>query len=379
MKSVSMQTKHQKTTDDLDNITPWISFCIATHNRPETLAKTLRSIQQQTVENFEVIVSDNDPEQSSRRIVNEIGDSRIHYFCNNENVGMVKNFNVALAHAKGSYVVLLADDDPPDANFLSEIQAIWIQYPGYGTYYGACEVLMEDAAAAAAYNSKVGKIECLAPVPACVIRCFSKNEFPIKYFKGEVFPYILWSTGIVRRDIALEVGGMPDYGSPLLTDISYIALTGAHSGCVTLNKVLGRQVVHGANSGLTNPHNVEAALKGSYHYMSQRFAKRDDWLSVRQAMEKYLFTYTVTHSLAMNRYFSAAKNKGEQRKLKQTVNEIAKLEFMDGLMFQFNWPFVNTFESVLRKYLYRLLTIKLIRQVLSSIKKMFETKNPFNS
>ena len=378
MSTLSMQTKCQKTTENLDNTTPWISFCVATHKRPEILAKTLRSIQQQTIENFEVIVSDNDPEQSSRSVVDEIGDSRIHYFCNNENVGMVRNFNVALAHAKGSYVVLLADDDPPDANFLSEIHAIWIEYPSYGTYYGACEVLMEDPAAAASYNSKVGSIECLAAEPAGIIRCFSKNEFPVKYFKGEVFPYILWSTGIVRRDIALEIGGMPDYGSPLLTDISYIALTGAHSGCVTINKVLGRQVVHGANSGLTNPHNVEAALNGSYQYMSHRFAKREDWLSVRQAMEKYLFTYTLTHSLAMNRYFSATKNKGEQRKLKQTINEIAKLQFMHGLIFQFNWPIVNSIESVLRNCLYRLLTIKFIRRFSSSIKRVFRIENPFN-
>lgn len=379
MSSLSMQTKQMKTPKNLDNAVPWVSFCVATYKRPEILAKTLRSIQQQTIKNFEVIVSDNDTEQSSRSVVNEIRDSRIHYFYNNENVGMVRNFNAALDHAIGSYVVLLADDDPPDANFLAEIYAMWTEYPSYGSYYGACEVLMEDPTAAAAYKSKVGKIECLAPAPPGIIRCFSKKEFPVKYFKGEVFPYILWSTGIVRRDIALEIGGMPDYGSPLLTDISYIALTGAHSGCVTVNKILGRQIVHGSNSGLTNPHNVELALKGSYEFMSKRFAKREDWLTIREAMEKYLFVYTVTHSLAMSRYFSANENKSEQRKLKQTVSEIAKLEFMHGLMFQFNWPFVNLIESAFRRCLFRLLTIKYIRQVISSIKRVFRIENPFKT
>jgi Glycosyl transferase family 2 len=38
----------------------WVSFCMTTRRRPDFLIKTLRSIQRQTISDFEVIVSDND-------------------------------------------------------------------------------------------------------------------------------------------------------------------------------------------------------------------------------------------------------------------------------------------------------------------------------
>jgi len=64
---------------------------------------------------------------------------------------------------------------------------------------------------------------------------------------------MLWSTGIVEREIALKIGGMPDYGSPFLTDFSYMLLAGAEKGFVAVNTPLGCQVVHGENSGFYHP------------------------------------------------------------------------------------------------------------------------------
>lgn len=348
---------------------PWVSFCIATYKRTEILAETLRSIQKQEFQNFEVVVSDNDPEQTSRSVVENFGDNRFKYYYNKINVGMVKNFNLALSHATGEYVVMLADDDPPYGNFLSELHTMWMDFPNYGAYYGACEVLMEDHAAAVAYGTKTGKIECLAPVSKDAVRCFSKEEFPVKYFQGEVFPYILWSTGVVSRQIVLKIGGMPDYGSPLLTDISYIAMVGSDSGCVTINKILGRQTVHGTNSGLINPHNVSTALKGSYQYLSKGFSHREDWPTVCDAMEKYLIDYIVTHASAMDRFFVASANKLEQRKLKETINEITKLPFMQAATRRLNWPRTYRIIELIRHFILRVISIAVIRRVISPLKK----------
>jgi glycosyltransferase involved in cell wall biosynthesis len=59
---------------------------------------------------FEVIVSDNDPEASSRIIVEEMKDSRFRYFYNTENLGMIKNFSKALENATGEFVVMITVD-----------------------------------------------------------------------------------------------------------------------------------------------------------------------------------------------------------------------------------------------------------------------------
>lgn len=313
--------------------TPWVSFCVATYRRPEILVGTLKNIQKQDFSDFEVVVSDNDPEQSSRRVVEELDDQRFHYHANIENVGMVKNFNVALSHARGSYVVLLADDDPPYHDFLSTIRKLWESYPDYGAYYGACEVSIESEVAAMVYQHKIGKVQCLAPVAAEEIRCYSQEEYPEKYFTGEIFPYILWSTGIVRKDIALEMGGMPDYGSPLLTDIAFIAVAGSYAGCATINKILGGQTVHGANSGMVNPHNIEVALQGCYRSFVNRFSRRTDWIQLQVKISKFLLNYIATHYIAMERLFAKSGNEVQRAELKKTMRNLSQLPYMQGLQY----------------------------------------------
>ena len=90
---------------------PKVSFCFTTFKRYDYLRSTLKSVQDQTFSDFEVIVSDNDPEQSGRQIV-ESFDSRFKYFPNDENLGMKKSFNKSLERSIGEYIVMIADDDP---------------------------------------------------------------------------------------------------------------------------------------------------------------------------------------------------------------------------------------------------------------------------
>ncbi|MGH2563540.1 MAG: hypothetical protein ACRDE5_03440, partial [Ginsengibacter sp.] len=100
-------------------------------------------------------------------------------------------------------------------------------------------------------RSRVGTNSCLANLPIGTIRTYKGSEFPFAYFKGEIGGHILWSTGIVKRHIALAIGGMPDFGAPYNTDFGYIVLSGARQGAVLLNTSLGCQVVHGQNYGYT--------------------------------------------------------------------------------------------------------------------------------
>src|ERR1044072_1080011 len=90
---------------------PKVSFCFTTFKRHDYLQSTLQSVKNQTFPDFEVIVSDNDPEQSGKQIV-ESFDARFKYFPNNENLGMKKSFNKSLERSSGEFIVMIADDDP---------------------------------------------------------------------------------------------------------------------------------------------------------------------------------------------------------------------------------------------------------------------------
>ncbi|HVZ97592.1 MAG TPA: glycosyltransferase [Chitinophagaceae bacterium] len=235
----------------MDDKKPWVTFCMTTYKRPQFLQNQLRSLLKQTLQDFSIIISDNDVEASGEKVVKEINDPRIFYEVNEKNLGMVRSFNRSLYKAKSEYVVMITDDDPVYPEMLTTLHDLTIKYPGYGAYYGGCDILCLNPEVATSSRLKVGTNSCLANLPIGTVRTYEGSQFPLAYFKGELGCHILWSTGIVRRDIALAIEGMPDFGAPYNTDFGYIVLSGAREGMVLLNTSLGCQVVHGQNYGYT--------------------------------------------------------------------------------------------------------------------------------
>jgi hypothetical protein len=274
---------------------PWASFCMATFRRPERLESTIRAILSQTFRDFEIVVSDNDPARSGAPVIDRIGDSRIRYFANDENVGMVVNFNRALSHATGSYVIMITDDDPVQPTMLQTLRDLWTKHPQFGAYYGACEVDFQDETVAAKYGRPPGKVQLLAPRPEGDVWRIDAADFPTVYFRGQVFPYVLWSCGMVRRDIALEIGGMPDYGSPFLTDFGYIVLAGSRAGCCCVNTMLGFQAVHSGNFGRREVSELIRAVQGFEAHVEKRMSHRPGWPAERRDMETMLSNWVAAH------------------------------------------------------------------------------------
>jgi len=285
-----------------ENARPWVSFCIATYLRQQRLKTTLESIARQSFGDFEVVVCDNDPAGSSRDVVAAMGDARFVYFCNEINVGMIRNFNAALSHARGKYVVLVSDDDPVYPGMLATLKALSEQYPGYGAYYGTCDVDLQTEGSAAIFGVKVGKKSFLSSGPAGSVRVYSKERFPAEFLSRKIFPYTLWSTGIVDRNVVQRMGGVPDYGSPFLADFAYIGLAGSYAGFVAVNTSLGYQAVHAENSGFVEPHDMKQAASGFHDWLSQRLGHRPDWLSLRAVMERFIGTYLIGNLLAMRKF-----------------------------------------------------------------------------
>src|SRR3954451_7827687 len=85
---------------------------MTTRRRPDFLLKTLRSLQRQTVSDFEGIICDNDPAASGRAVVEGLNDKRFRYYANGEDLGMNASFNRSLMMAQGTFVVMITDDDP---------------------------------------------------------------------------------------------------------------------------------------------------------------------------------------------------------------------------------------------------------------------------
>lgn len=87
------------------------SICIPNYNYGTFLERTLRSVLQQSYDDFEILVSDNASNDDSVDVVRRIGDPRIKLSVNRCNVGFAGNLDRAVRDAVGNFVILLSSDD----------------------------------------------------------------------------------------------------------------------------------------------------------------------------------------------------------------------------------------------------------------------------
>jgi glycosyltransferase involved in cell wall biosynthesis len=289
-------------------INPWASFCMSTYKRPDFLEIQIRSLLKQTFTDFEIVISDNDPEGSGKKAIAVFDDSRISYEVNRENLGMVKSFNHSLSKARGEFVIMITDDDPVYNDMLETLHSLYVKYPGYGVYHGGCELLCYTPFTAKVLRAKVGINSCLSSeLNYNEEKIYTAHEFPYVYFRNQLGSYLLWSVGAVRREILIETGGMPDYGTEYMTDQAYTAVNCSHSGVVYINRSLGYQAIHGDNFGFSQVKSFEKyeSLPDSFtKWVETHMQKRADWPQLKSLMYSYTgraiveFTFFIKKSLA---------------------------------------------------------------------------------
>jgi glycosyltransferase involved in cell wall biosynthesis len=121
------------------------SVLLPTRNRLQYLKYAVESVRRQDYHDWEIIISDNCSEDDIHGFVSELGDDRIRYVKTSEFVPVTDNWNYALKHSDGDYVVMLGDDDGllpgyfstilktlkdfPDPDF-AYVGALFFAYPG---------------------------------------------------------------------------------------------------------------------------------------------------------------------------------------------------------------------------------------------------------
>lgn len=91
---------------------PIISICIPAYKNVAYLERLLRSIQSQTFHDFEVVVTDDSPDDAVRELISRYQSILpLQYFRNERPLGSPANWNAAIAYAKGSWIKIMHDDD----------------------------------------------------------------------------------------------------------------------------------------------------------------------------------------------------------------------------------------------------------------------------
>lgn len=120
---------------------PKISVCVPTYNHGRYLSKALDSILGQSLQDIEIIISDDASTDDTPAIVAQVHDERLRYVRQARNMGIAENRNRCLAMARGQYITWLDSDDIYHPAMLAVQSAVLDRHPNVGLVHGAYEVI----------------------------------------------------------------------------------------------------------------------------------------------------------------------------------------------------------------------------------------------
>jgi len=109
---------------------PQISVILPVYNGEPWLEQCIRSVFNQTLTNFELLVGDDGSTDRSRGILADLNyDSRLHVFVFDQNVGLFGNLNRLLGKSNAPIVRFLCQDDMLEPNCLAQEVAYFESHP----------------------------------------------------------------------------------------------------------------------------------------------------------------------------------------------------------------------------------------------------------
>jgi len=108
-----------------------VTIVIPTYRRPDRLRRAVQSALSQKYTNIRVVVFDNASSDDTAEVMRDLqlGDPRVEYVCHDRNIGMIENFNFALASINTPFFAFLSDDDYLLDNFIEDSMHAFDAHP----------------------------------------------------------------------------------------------------------------------------------------------------------------------------------------------------------------------------------------------------------
>jgi glycosyltransferase involved in cell wall biosynthesis len=223
---------------------PLVTIAVPTYNRARFLAETIKSAQRQTYPNLEIIVADNASCDDTEAVVcsSQEEDPRIRYVRNSTNLGMVGNWNVLLREARGTFFLLLSDDDLIDPGAIAGLVP-WVLDSRVAFVY--CKAYRIDAG---------GR-------PYAISRSSPRRERGVSFVmaslreKRDVCPAAV----LCRTSQVVADGGFPDTGAT--TDFAQRLVAALHGDVVFVDRPLARYRIHPAMESMNFGSAMESRIR----------------------------------------------------------------------------------------------------------------------
>lgn len=151
-----------------------VSIITPTWNCAAFICETIRSIQAQTYQNWELIISDDCSTDNTKEVIKPYlqEDSRIKYICNDKNSGAAITRNNALKVATGKWIAFLDSDDLWLPEKL-EKQVTFMEENGYAFSYHEYTEMTEDGKDMGVYVSGIRKVNKFSMYSCCWPGCLA--------------------------------------------------------------------------------------------------------------------------------------------------------------------------------------------------------------
>ena len=184
--------------------TPTLSVCIPTFNRRELLEKTLESLNNQTFQNYEIIVCDDCSTDGTWEFLRSLKWPRLKVLRNEQNLHLPGNMTRLFKEASGKYVGMQHDHDLYSPVFIERMTDIMEQHPSAG--FGCCAYhLLDDDGRMSAPDVaefQLFPLDGLLPGRELVRILATRIHTPIPAMST-----------VFRRDVVEKAGGYrPDWG-----------------------------------------------------------------------------------------------------------------------------------------------------------------------
>jgi len=168
---------------------PYFSIVIPVYNKENFVAKTLKSVLEQTFTDFEIIIINDGSTDNSETVIQAFDDNRIHYFWKaNEGVAVARNSGID--KAKSDFICFLDADDYWSPEFLETMHAYSLRLPEQKVFTCAIEIETKNKSFTAAYSIN------------------QNSDFEVvDFFEASQKECVLWTSGIaVHNSVFADVG-----------------------------------------------------------------------------------------------------------------------------------------------------------------------------
>jgi glycosyltransferase involved in cell wall biosynthesis len=191
---------------------PLISICIPTYNGSKYLDETMGSIQLQTFQNIEVIVSDDASQDNTLELVeafkNEVGFPVQIY--NHIPSGIGANWNNCIKHATGKYIKFLFQDDVMESGCIEEMVRVLEDRPKVALVASKRDFIIENEMKSLEIQGWIGvygDLQSHMDLRQQDVSILDKSIFSLKTFYGSPLNKIGEPSVVMfRKSVVDEVG-----------------------------------------------------------------------------------------------------------------------------------------------------------------------------